>query len=108
MGAVPKNKITRAERGKRRQGNRPFLLKDQNSSVPMHKRGFVAELLKFVGLDASIPDTAVVANGKGAKAEKSSSKSTSMVGLADRKSQVNTTKASRGSAKIVTPRTTSK
>lgn len=50
MGALPKNKITRAERGKRRRGNTPKLRKDANSQVPMHKRGFVAELLKFAGL----------------------------------------------------------
>jgi len=50
MGALPKNKITRAERGKRRRGNTPKLKKDLHASVPSHKRGFVAELLKFVGL----------------------------------------------------------
>jgi hypothetical protein len=50
MGALPKNKITRVERGKRRRGNTPKLKKDVLSSVPMHKRGFMAELLKFIGL----------------------------------------------------------
>lgn len=53
MGALPKNKITRAERGKRRRGNTPKLRKDLHSAIPSHKRGFVAELLKFVGLETS-------------------------------------------------------
>lgn len=53
MGALPKNKVTRAERGKRRRGNTPKLRKDANSQIPMHKRGFVAEMLKFVGLTPS-------------------------------------------------------
>ncbi|MBP7740722.1 hypothetical protein KA089_00895 [Candidatus Woesebacteria bacterium] len=51
MGALPKNKITRAERGKRRRGNNPKLSKDTNTtSIPMHKQGFVAQFLKSVGL----------------------------------------------------------
>lgn len=53
MGALPKNKITRAERGKRRRGNTPALRKDAHSQVPQHKRGFVAELMKFAGLTSS-------------------------------------------------------
>lgn len=51
MGALPKNKITRAERGKRRRGNTPKLLKDtKHASVPLNKRGFVDQFLKAVGL----------------------------------------------------------
>ena len=50
MGALPKNKITRAERGKRRKGNTPKLVKDSNSNVPLHKRGFVAQLFQTVGI----------------------------------------------------------
>ena len=51
MGAVPKNKITRAERGKRRRGNTPKLNKDVNTtSIPMHKQGFVAQFFKSLGL----------------------------------------------------------
>jgi hypothetical protein len=51
MGAVPKNKITRAERGKRRQGNKPSLKKDlTQTSVPLHKRGLIAQIFKTVGL----------------------------------------------------------
>ncbi len=50
MGALPKNKITRAERGKRRKGNTPKLVKDTNSSVPLHKRGFVTQLFQTVGI----------------------------------------------------------
>jgi ribosomal protein L32 len=47
MGAVPKNKITSAERGKRRSGQlrQLKLKKDPNqSAVPLHKRGLVAEM----------------------------------------------------------------
>jgi hypothetical protein len=51
MGALPKNKITRAERGKRRRGNTPSLKRDANiASVPLHKRGLVASFLKLTGL----------------------------------------------------------
>lgn len=51
MGAVPKNKITRAERGKRRQGNTPSLKKNPaHHSVPLHKRGLVAQIFKTLGL----------------------------------------------------------
>jgi hypothetical protein len=51
MGALPKNKITSVERGKRRAGNRPQLKKDLNTMIPAHKQGFVAEFFKFIGLD---------------------------------------------------------
>lgn len=51
MGALPKNKITSAERGKRRRGNTPQLRKDvKKTQVQMHKRGFVAQMLKSVGI----------------------------------------------------------
>lgn len=54
MGAVPKNKITRTERNKRRRGNKPSLKKDvKQSSVPMHKRGLVAQIFRTIGLDNS-------------------------------------------------------
>lgn len=52
MGALPKNKITRRERGKRRAGNTPKLNRDARTNpVPLHKQGFVAQFKKFVGLD---------------------------------------------------------
>jgi hypothetical protein len=51
MGALPKNKITRVERGKRRAGNTPKLVKDTNTKAPLHKQGFVAEFLQFIGLE---------------------------------------------------------
>ncbi|MGD9129908.1 MAG: hypothetical protein PVJ09_05470 [Candidatus Woesebacteria bacterium] len=53
MGAVPKNKITRVERGKRRSGNKPTLNKQtiKKNSVPLHKRGLIAQIKKAVGLD---------------------------------------------------------
>lgn len=51
MGAVPKNKITSVERGKRRAGNRPQLKKDPKvSSVPLHKRGIVASILEKLNI----------------------------------------------------------
>ncbi|PIY79696.1 MAG: hypothetical protein COY81_01265 [Candidatus Pacebacteria bacterium CG_4_10_14_0_8_um_filter_43_12] len=51
MGALPKNKITRAERGKRRAGNRPNLKKDPKvTAVPLSKRGLVASILTATGL----------------------------------------------------------
>lgn len=76
MGALPKNKITRAERGKRRRGNTPKLKKDVHSAIPSHKRGFVAELLKFVGLDtrASIVTPEVKAARAADKASKAAMK----------------------------------
>jgi|GEM_PF-2530640 len=50
MGALPKNKITSVERGKRRAGNRPNLRKDTHSAIPSHKQSFMEKLLKFAGL----------------------------------------------------------
>jgi hypothetical protein len=51
MGALPKNKITRAERGKRRAGNTPSLKKQvSHSRVPAHKQGIVAQIFKTIGL----------------------------------------------------------
>lgn len=50
MGALPKNKITRAERGKRRAGNTPSLRKDVKVSlVQKTKKSLVEQLLKFAG-----------------------------------------------------------
>jgi len=58
MGALPKNKITRVERGKRRAGNKPKITKDANrANIPPHKRGIVASILRSVGLtQAQTPD----------------------------------------------------
>jgi hypothetical protein len=51
MGAHPKNKITRAERGKRRAGNTPSLKRDHRVvTVPLHKRGLVNSMLASLGL----------------------------------------------------------
>ncbi len=51
MGALPKNKITRVERGKRRAGNKPKITKQiKTASVPLHKQGLVAQILKSVGV----------------------------------------------------------
>lgn len=50
MGALPKNKITRVERGKRRAGNTPALKKDvRTAQVPKAKKNIVDQLLKFAG-----------------------------------------------------------
>ena len=49
MGALPKNKITRAERGKRRVGNTPTITKDaKTSSIPLHKRRLSTKIIKAV------------------------------------------------------------
>lgn len=49
MGALPKNKITRVERGKRRSGNTPSLTKQvAHATVPLHKRGLVAQIKKSI------------------------------------------------------------
>ena len=51
MGALPKNKITSVERGKRRRGNTPSLKKDPKvTKVPAHKQGLVAQFLKTLGI----------------------------------------------------------
>jgi len=51
MGALPKNKITRVERGKRRRGNTPSLKKDPKVvAIPAHKQGIVAQFLKSLGI----------------------------------------------------------
>lgn len=52
MGALPKNKITSMERGKRRRGNTKSLKKDpRNTQVPMAKRGLVNQIFKSLGLE---------------------------------------------------------
>jgi hypothetical protein len=73
MGALPKNKITRAERGKRRRGNSPKLKRDLHSAIPSHKKGFMAELLKFVGLEtqAAVATAESKAAKRAAKVKKS-------------------------------------
>lgn len=51
MGALPKNKITSAERGKRRAGNTPNIKKDPKvTTVPLSKRGLVGSILSAIGL----------------------------------------------------------
>lgn len=54
MGALPKNKITRVEQGKRRRGNRPMLKKDVNTAaVPLAKQGLVNQIFTALGIDAA-------------------------------------------------------
>ena len=53
MGALPKNKISRVEQGKRRRGNRPMLKRDTNvASVPMAKKGLVDQIFSALGITA--------------------------------------------------------
>lgn len=57
MGALPKNKITRVEQGKRRRGNAPKLKRDINvTPVPLAKQGLVNQV--FAALGISIKKTA--------------------------------------------------
>ena len=52
MGAQPKNKITRVERGKRRRGNTPKLTRDwKTAQIPAHKKGLVAQIFRAIGLE---------------------------------------------------------
>lgn len=56
MGALPKNKITRAERGKRRAGNTPTVTVDVNThAIPMHKRTLVASMMASMGYTKDAP-----------------------------------------------------
>jgi hypothetical protein len=58
MGALPKNKITSSERGKRRRGNTPALRQDFNKvQIQLHKKGFVAQLFKNLGLKSDSATT---------------------------------------------------
>lgn len=51
MGALPKNKVTRVEQGKRRAANKAQVKKDPKvSQIPLHKQGLVASMLKKMGL----------------------------------------------------------
>lgn len=60
MGALPKNKITRSERGRRRAGNTPKLAKDTNvTSIPLSKRGLASSILSKLGF-SNEPVTRVV------------------------------------------------
>lgn len=52
MPALPKNKITSVERGKRRRGNTPQLKKNlAQSQAQLHKQGLLAQLRKSLGLE---------------------------------------------------------
>lgn len=55
MAAQPKNKITSVERGKRRHGNTPKLVKDARSTkVPLHKRAYFDKVMKMIGGKAGV------------------------------------------------------
>jgi len=52
MGAVPKYRINKAKRGKRRRGNTKKITKKlQHAAVPKHKKGFVAQMFRKIGVD---------------------------------------------------------
>ncbi len=52
MGALPKNKITRVERGRRRRGNTPALKKNiKQSKIPQAKKGLVMQIFSALGLN---------------------------------------------------------
>lgn len=53
MGALPKNKITRVEQGKRRRGNRPMLKRDLNTAVPLAKQGLVNQVFSALGISTA-------------------------------------------------------
>jgi len=49
MTPLPKNKITRAERGKRRRGNTPILTKNvKTAKNPLHKEKMVQKLMMIL------------------------------------------------------------
>lgn len=73
MGALPKNKITSVEQGKRRRGNSPKLKKDTHARVPLHKKGFFSELFKFLGLESSAKTAAKPAAKAQSEAKKAKS-----------------------------------
>ena len=53
MGALPKNKITRSERGRRRAGNTPSLKADTKVvAIPLQKRGLAAAILSKLGFSS--------------------------------------------------------
>lgn len=71
MGALPKNKITSVERGKRRRGNTPKITQDTKViAVKSHKQGFVAEMMKFLGLAAAGTSKEAVSSQAKAEAKK--------------------------------------
>jgi DNA-binding protein HU-beta len=70
MAAHPKNKITRAERGKRRRGNTPKLLKGNPVKTPIHKKGLFERFAKIVAGAITKPDTKANKKNKTAKTAK--------------------------------------
>lgn len=96
MGAQPKNKITRAERGKRRAGNTPSLKKDaKNAKVPLHKQTLMK---KFA--DSS-------ANNQIKKTEPQKTVATDKKAVAPVKPE-SVTKVEAAAKKAATPKTISK
>ncbi|MBQ6449414.1 hypothetical protein IJJ08_00720 [bacterium] len=80
MTPLPKNKITRAERGKRRRGNTPKLTKNiKTAKVPLHKDKMAQKLLMVLrprpAVDESVAkkqlaDKMLTKKGKKATADK--------------------------------------
>ena len=77
MGAQPKNKITRAERGKRRAGNTPSLKKDvKRAKTPLHKQTLMKKFANSAAKAAPAP-TAKAPAKKAAAKTSASKKATS-------------------------------
>jgi hypothetical protein len=82
MGAQPKNKITSVERGKRRHGNTPKLVKDaKTTKVPLHKLAYFDKLMKMIGGKAG---TTTEVSHKAKKASKAAAAGTSPMADAGR------------------------
>ncbi len=95
MAGQPKNKITRAEQGKRRRGNTPHLLKNlKQASTPLHKRALYARI-------SSLLTTKGLAQAKKAVQTKDAAESTSKSSAVS--NPANLVKNTASSAKTVTP-----
>jgi hypothetical protein len=71
MAAQPKNKITRAERGKRRKGNTPKLVKDAKvNKMPLHKQVAFARIWKMINTPLSATAKVSTQGQKDSKREK--------------------------------------
>lgn len=108
MGALPKNKITRSERGKRRAGNTPSLTKQvKHTTVPLHKRGMVNQILQSLGLtDGTAKKTSPLKENK--KADKKATTTENKAIQAKLARQVTKPAMQKGAAKQTTRRSLNK
>jgi hypothetical protein len=76
MTPLPKNKITRAERGKRRAGNTPFLRRNPNQApIPAYKNKIVQKLKLILQPVKKVDETAAKAKLAAAMSTKRAKKS---------------------------------